>query len=701
MKGHILLIFLEALSLAHTLPINITSSLRSNSIFENFGTVSVSTSYAHIRVNLHLNDVITKFYQLVSLARQTKKIVDHNGNYTLANSHLLDSSRVVAESNIKRLTMVVAMLAPQHVKDTSDLMEHLAAQPLDLPQLNLTQQTTTPEPSRDKRQVLAGVSTVGSLISFGLSLYNTYQLTKLDSQMNALHDEVQLVAHQVESNSLKINEVIAMMDESKDVINKMYQDITLLKIDDVIRTYIEDVNILLQQFNSELSNYITGLLQFTQQTFSPLLLKERALEEVWLNIIEQSTKKGLRPVVDNRNLLFASKVSVITIPSKNSSFPWEDIYCYIHVPLSRGPPLNFYRHVASPVFVDKVLMRFHSHPFLALSEDQTLATELTSSELLRCRRFDSNWYCPHINRLNRQPHSLCAYSLFFNTQADKICKVSVAHVPSFAQEVAHGTFLVGSVTDYNMALTCSNGTTYLHRKAGTGLVHLPTNCVKASTDRHVLYRNQELSFEADLVQRPVQIPKDILQRDVPQTTNVHDKIVEHFLATRSLEPIDLTQFQNDLKLAELRYQAASASGFFTIVGYIVVAVLIMVLLACIGKAIWSWRQNRLHTNISPAQATFNKGSTTTNVKTALAPNANRRDDRLQAHEGDVQGRPPSSLSDGGVPRDRNVAFDPTTKKVDGKRGATSAVATENLPLYPDRKKPNMGRNSRPTSLPIP
>ena len=277
-------------------------------------------------------------------------------------------------------------------------------------------------------------------------------------------------------------------------------------------------------------------------------------------------------------------MSVIGIWDKNNNQTWPDLACFLHIPLIKGELQDLYKVLPNPTIIQRILVEYQAEPFLALSSNQNTASELSNQDLLRCSRYDEVWHCPSYNKMNRNPKNLCGYSLFFNLDAEKTCTTKVSHRQSFAHQIATRRFAIGNLQPFNLGVTCPNGTTYSSQPAGVQIITLPEGCSQINTPDEILYSNPEIAYEADLIQRPLTIPHDLLQKGIPEQINIHDKLVDHFLAAPNLQPIDLNNFKTQMKIQELRYQAAKAFSFFTILGYGVTAIaaLLLFLLVCLA-----------------------------------------------------------------------------------------------------------------------
>ena len=198
--------------------------------------------------------------------------------------------------------------------------------------------------------------------------------------------------------------------------------------------------------------------------------------------------------------------------------------------------MDLFRFLPNPTFIDKVLITYEAAPFLALSARQNLASEITNEDLLRCTRYDGVWHCPHFNKLSKNPQTICSYSLFFDLDSHKYCTAKISHKRNFAHQITQGSYAIGSLEPYSLGITCASGTNWTTQPAGVNIIRLPPGCTQISAHDTMLYANPEISGEADIIQRPVTIPKDLLQLGMPEALHVHDEIVNHFLSSPNLAP---------------------------------------------------------------------------------------------------------------------------------------------------------------------
>ena len=566
--------------------------VESRAIFERVGRIALSTSFGHLKIDLHFGEILQRWHELFKLTQDAEQQLQKQGGFGLHHSYLVQQARIVAEQKMSHLLFVIGLVAPESIQTMDQLIASLEETfPTEATHPQPTTTTTTNH-TRVRRQLFAAGAVVTSLVSFGLSVYSISQIARLDTLISSVHAQVNIVASRVTKNSLKINQIISYLKDNKEVIGRLYENIHLLKEESVMRAYLDQVNMMLNRFNAELDDYLAGILELTRQKLSPLLLSVEDVGPVWDQLVARAARKGLTPISASRNLLFSSKVSVVAITPPDAEKPWPDIVVFVHVPLVRGELQDLFRYVASPNIVGNVMVSYVAPPFLALSPNQALATSLSSHDLLRCDVYDAKYHCIHQNSISRDPATMCLYAIYFNRKPETVCSTEVSHQRSFAHEIAHGSFAIGSITDYELSVSCANGTTHSKQKRGTTIIHLPAGCTTITTPHNILYSNNEFDMEAELAERPLTIPKEILQSGVPDSIVMEDAIVDHFLAADNIAPIDLAAFKRAMAIQELRYRAARAGNAFTIIGYVVAAIIALALLGWGARRLLAWYRHR-------------------------------------------------------------------------------------------------------------
>ena len=347
---------------------------------------------------------------------------------------------------------------------------------------------------------------MAAAINFGTSLYSLGQIQRLNNEIEADHEATELVAVALQETDLKVNDIFEQMAANKKILTKLFSDIEKLNRENVLHSYLGGVQSLLLNFNLELDEYLSGVLHLTHNRLSSLLLKVAKVEETWQEIVSKAAKNNIRPINNDRNLIFNSQVSILALPDPASPHNIPEIIVIAHLPVVSGANHILLCHVSTPFLIGDIFAVLQGASFLSLSLDQATAAELSEADLLRCTQFGESYFCPQYNKVSNWPSHLCLYDLYFNLSPSVYCETKVSDTQSFGYDISPGDFLIGSLQPQTLALTCSNGTDFTEKPAGTRLVRLAPSCSKLSIPRFLLFRQKDLHMEAELQERKVTIP---------------------------------------------------------------------------------------------------------------------------------------------------------------------------------------------------
>lgn len=512
-----------SLSLASMNDVTLPTS-NSNIAFLRVGSTASETAFGHLVVDLELPSVIQSFNQFYDLVETT---VDYS-NYS-------DNKKKYSKEAMKRLLSKINMI---YMMSQPDMVSQV---PLEMDESNEIKTTLATRSRRSTTQMVTGAILGAS--SFLMSLFSTKQVAAIIKQVNENTQNSNIIAQQVEDNSLRIEHHLNITNQMYDnLYAKISNDTTMTK-EQAVKLMKTDVELAQLQLKTELTDYINGLIDLSNNKLSPLLVDPEKLKIAYHEIILKARKRNLQPLTDDATSVFQTATSSI--------FQNNTLYAVIHVPLYKGPLMTLYKYVPSPHFVNNsIVLKINSDKqYIALDENKSMAKQFTERELQNCKKIKTVYHCPQANILSKNLPNLCLYNLFSqNIKAiQDTCSVQITELTSHATQISGTTFRLLAPKPIQLFITCDNGTEYKTIK-GVYILQLTKQCPSAHTKSHVFIRNTMVLHAQNIVSLPLLGETNKWLQEV-QTELKKVNITKELETLREItfQPIPLSKFKHHMR----------------------------------------------------------------------------------------------------------------------------------------------------------
>ena len=157
---------------------------------------------------------------------------------------------------------------------------------------------------RRRRSVAATVGALFGLASFGSSIFNTAQLHQLKEDHQMIEENQQFLMEELLDHILRINNIMRFVE---DQYRGWIKQVKLLQ-DTQRRTATvemgQQIHLLIQAFQMELIDFLTGVTRLMDHRLSPLLVQPKALEEAFGKIKNAASLWNLHPMSEDAGFMF-------------------------------------------------------------------------------------------------------------------------------------------------------------------------------------------------------------------------------------------------------------------------------------------------------------------------------------------------------------------------------------------------------------
>jgi len=431
--------------------------------------------------------------------------------------------------------------------------------------------------SRPKRGFVDGLF---SAASFGLGLYNTFELTRINGALEGTQKEIDIIAGQVKVTDLKINQVIAKLEEYKEDNNEALRLLALNDRKTWLRTIKRDIQHYSQLFASEIQDYQSAFQQLLHRRFSPLIVDTQALDDTFKKLVTDAGKRGLKPLIEDSNIIFQSDTSLLVHHLENNE--GIRLLAFVHLPLYKGSLANLFRNLETPLYMDSYMIKIsHSKKYLALDDANRKAVELDEADLRDCLQINGIFHCPNLNLVTTDPESLCLFNLKVGKALDikRTCPLMIDSVTHSATKLSKTTFRLISPTTTTLNYKC-NGETKSQKADFIEIIQLNRTCSYAWTNQYQMTLTEELNTAANLTASSFPIDPTFLIQELREMEIDTDNIASHLdkLKGGHLSPIDVATFSREMKKARI-VAVSYMHGFLT---QLVLGILICALVTIAG-----------------------------------------------------------------------------------------------------------------------
>ena len=361
------------------------------------------------------------------------------------------------------------------------------------------------ESRRQKRQLLPGAAMGFGILSFGLSIYNTFEISKLHSKVGHLESGINHMILALEEQDHAITRLTENVNALKAVVKIMMSDLQSVanELNGIKKVII--VSNMITTHNADVSVWGRGLEALILGELHPTLVDTHKLNSAITSLRFRASQFGLSPLFTDNTAVFKAPVTYLATNEKK-------IYVYVHIPFVDMDPIDLYEHLPIPFELGNLFVTLESGRNVIASDDTgTFGLELTHDDLLHChveKVHSGNIYvCPNSNILVNHIRQTCLGSLLFGeTEATSLhCDHNVkqaSQVKDFVVQIGPETVLTYSHTNKSVWETCQNGTkTFRSISKFTTLTQSP-GC-KLLSDSFIIKPEQNIAIEANIFDHPM------------------------------------------------------------------------------------------------------------------------------------------------------------------------------------------------------
>ena len=353
---------------------------------------------------------------------------------------------------------------------------------------------------RNRHQLLAAVSGIMGLTSFGTSMYSIGQLKTLKDNIGEQGQKIEFLSHQIQEQDLRIYNITQAtrryVENLVEVIGKVAEEtkrLTIVKaLESSARTY-------LLNFRMALTDLTIGITELMEGRLSPLLIDPHKLDEAYKNLLTAANKVGFKPVSLLPGIVFQTPVSVLGKDDRQ-------LVVMVHVPLNAGT-LILYKYLPSPIiFEDKDVALYveDEEKYLAMDAHQTIRLQMMPREFDKCLKTKGVYSCKKSHVFTKSLERLCLYNLFVQhtEEVSKTYKVRVDPLKSSVSQIQTNAYRLYSPGRVTVTTECVNGSVMVQTAHKTAVMKLTRECPKISTEDYLLTYRVPIDGKADLVSLP-------------------------------------------------------------------------------------------------------------------------------------------------------------------------------------------------------
>ena len=343
------------------------------------GSYAMSLTRAHLHLPMNLSVVSESFFRTMNTVKALKMTLEERPGKLRT---LPEAVRLT-----KALDELTALVRKQH-DEFAALSVHTA--------------------SRQKRQFLAAAAGAGSLMSIGLSIYNSYQIEQLSNQLAAQNADIRVLKETVEDVAHVTNRIVVVTN----ALNS-----TVVKISDTLRgalfelfkveLFIE-VETHLRDFATELRALTEAINGLYLGKLSSNLIDWPQVEKYYVSLQRKAATQRLYPLYSEFGWLLNSPHSFY--------MQGAVLHLVMHLPFYANELVPLYRHVSLPIipenYTDGVAVIIEpKHRYIAIGGTSYNGKLLSEAEFRDCE----------IVQLAREKVFVCTGSNLIDTKVDRTC----------------------------------------------------------------------------------------------------------------------------------------------------------------------------------------------------------------------------------------------------------------------------------------
>ena len=445
--------------------------------------------------------------------------------------------------------------------------------------------TTAVTTKRRRRQVIIGLLAAFGLVNAGLSMYNTYELTTLQTDVKA---SLQLGRENEEKISfLAENQRILSkrMEGIQDNVKTLYavaHNLTIIEGEIVeefdLQTAVTTAFKAYSLMNAKIQQFTVEVSHLLQKRITPQMLPiSHITAEMDL----------LKETLEKKNLKFFSSSPTMWYTYRVQTVRTDSTYLMIEVPInSYAEPLQLFRYQPLPVKIGNVSVLIKpKDDFLIVDSLSTYYATAKEDQLARCQVFDTIYHCGEqpIAIYRKDFENDCLAALYTNQvqRIEHVCDIMVDETKEVISIIDSTTLRIMVQEPIAAKVTCNEKLQDPLLLTGNHLVTTNHSC-KIVTPKHVIHTGLKLNVKADLIRIEVNFTTMLGRVDFSQTK---ERISEILNKTRYVpsDPVPLLTFRQASHNSQPWYQPIRHWGVNTIL--IITLVVILILMVCCCKKI--------------------------------------------------------------------------------------------------------------------
>lgn len=381
------------------------SALQLSSVFfRRIGTLGLTRSFGHIKIQLNLASEIDTYNRMVRLSHSTLVKIKSNQDLWSTAKGRIDliflefEQRLSNQESILRSACLLLSCGKTIVKAKFPRPENVQTIEPDTAEMPVGQYFRNPR----QAPFLSGIASMAAL---GLSLYGEYEIHKIRRHISGLEHRSELITAEMNNTRNVVNDNSKHLDVLKSEFNKLLnlnKHISFIASSSLIIAHLQA---MLENLSQHCENMFHILVD---RKVNPVIFGGEQIKEALASISTQAARFGLEPATESVASLVNFKLSYV-IASGGEGL----VDILIHVPLISKTRLHLYQYLNVPLIdsTGRGVVLDEDHDILAVNGIRTISTTLSSDDLHQCDRHESAWLCPVTTTQSKLPSS-CLGSLY-------------------------------------------------------------------------------------------------------------------------------------------------------------------------------------------------------------------------------------------------------------------------------------------------
>jgi len=350
------------------------------------------------------------------------------------------------------------------------------------------------------------------IVSFGVSSYNTYQISELWKK--------------IDSTTEGFEKVYKIFQEEDDAISHLTDSMALLKIGienslQVVESFKKELVLVQQEVQmmalvtthtGSVAAWARGIENLLFGRLNPTLINHDRMKETFVKLCEKAKKKNLRPLHSQPSDLYKNEISFLATKEKK-------IIVFIHVPLIGMEPIDLLEHLPIPFNFEDLLVTLEgSKQILATDQSANMGLEMTKNDLLHCKIENAHsgniYVCPNTNLMRIDVRNTCLGSLYLGLTKKmiKYCKTMVqpaSDSQDFAIQTGSNKFVIFLKETTTILEVCPDSTKSINNGTGLRTITTKPGC-QIKSDSYIFTPPTEINVEGDFIDQPAHLDLELI-----------------------------------------------------------------------------------------------------------------------------------------------------------------------------------------------